>query len=71
VPRVFPGARRATGREPAGSLVPGRATDGDVLAQLTYLVDRLDHLSPYLPAELLPRLVTGPGQVRIVPSAAW
>ncbi|MBN1139761.1 MAG: tetratricopeptide repeat protein [Anaerolineae bacterium] len=41
--------------------------DGDVQAQITYLVDRLDRLSPYLPAELLSRLVTSPGQVRIVP----
>jgi|GEM_PF-380868 len=40
--------------------------DGDVQGQITCLVDRLDCLSPYLPAELLPRLVTSPGPVRIM-----
>jgi class 3 adenylate cyclase/tetratricopeptide (TPR) repeat protein len=40
---------------------------GDVPAQLTYLVERLDRLTPYLAAELLPRIVTNPGDVRISP----
>ncbi len=56
---------------PADSLPgPWRVTeppDGDVQAQITYLVDRLDCLSPYLPAELLSRLVTSPGEIRIMP----
>lgn len=40
---------------------------GDRWRQIAYLVGRLDRLSPYLPAELLPRLVTGPGDIQIVP----
>ena len=56
---------------PAASL-PGawqvaEPPDGDPAAQITYLVERLDRLSPYLPADLLPRLVTSPGEIRIVP----
>lgn len=41
--------------------------DGGAQEQITYLVERLDRLSPYLPAELLPRLVTSPGDIRIIP----
>lgn len=33
---------------------------GDPQAQLTYLVERMDRLSPYLAAELLPRIATNP-----------
>jgi class 3 adenylate cyclase len=41
--------------------------EGSVEAQITHLVERMDRLSPYLPAELLPRIVTNPGDVRIAP----
>jgi len=40
--------------------------DGDVMSQITYLVDRLDRLTPYLSEELISRLVTDPG-ARIAP----
>ena len=51
-------------------LVPSQIDElpeGDVQAQITYLVERLDRLTPYLPAELLPRIVTNPEDVRIAP----
>jgi class 3 adenylate cyclase/tetratricopeptide (TPR) repeat protein len=41
--------------------------EGDLQAQITYLVERMDRLAPYLPAELLPRIVTNPEGVRITP----
>lgn len=41
--------------------------DGELEPQITYLVDRLDRLSPYLPAELLGRIVTNPSRVHIAP----
>src|SRR5574341_1280489 len=40
---------------------------GDVNAGIAYLVDRLDRLTPYLAADLLPRLVTNPDEVVINP----
>ena len=40
---------------------------GAPLDQIAYLVKRLDLLSPYLPAELLPRIVTNPDRVQISP----
>lgn len=40
---------------------------GNVHAQITYLVDRLDRLSPYLPNELIARIVTNPNTVEIMP----
>ncbi len=41
--------------------------EGDVDAQITYLVDRLDWLSPYLPHELISRIVNNPADVKISP----
>lgn len=41
--------------------------DGDVMGQITYLVDRLDCLSPYLNDELIARIVSNPGNPQIVP----
>ena len=41
--------------------------EGDAQSQLTYLVERLDKLTPYLPAELLARMVTNPGNVQMPP----
>jgi class 3 adenylate cyclase len=41
--------------------------DGEVGGQITYLVDRLDRLAPYLPAELLDRIVTNPSAAHIMP----
>ena len=40
---------------------------GDLQSQLTYLVDRLDRLTPYLAADLLPRMVNNPENVQIAP----
>ena len=41
--------------------------EGELQAQLTYLVDRLNCLTAYLSKELISRLVTNPGAVRIMP----
>ncbi len=41
--------------------------EGDLQAQITYLVERMDRLSLYMNAELLRRIVTNPGDVRISP----
>ncbi len=41
--------------------------DGDTSGQITYLVDRLDRLSPYLNDELIARIVSNPGNPQIVP----
>jgi class 3 adenylate cyclase/predicted ATPase len=41
--------------------------EGDLQAQITYLVARMDRLSPYLNAELIARIVTNPGDARISP----
>jgi class 3 adenylate cyclase/tetratricopeptide (TPR) repeat protein len=41
--------------------------EGDVRAQITYLVERMDRLSPYLPTDLLPRIVNNPHSVQITP----
>jgi class 3 adenylate cyclase/tetratricopeptide (TPR) repeat protein len=41
--------------------------EGDVQAQITYLVERMDRLSPYLPTDLLPRIVNNPHSVLITP----
>jgi class 3 adenylate cyclase/tetratricopeptide (TPR) repeat protein len=41
--------------------------EGDLQAQITYLVERMDRLSPYLNAELITRIVTNPGDARISP----
>ncbi|MBN2389509.1 MAG: zinc ribbon domain-containing protein, partial [Anaerolineae bacterium] len=40
---------------------------GDVQQQLTYLVDRLDRLTPYLSDELVARIKDNPGSARITP----
>ncbi len=40
---------------------------GDLQTQVTYLVDRLDRLTPYLAADLLPRMVNNPDNVQIAP----
>jgi class 3 adenylate cyclase/predicted ATPase len=40
---------------------------GEVMAQITYLVDRMDHLSPYLNSELIARIVSNPGNPQIAP----
>ncbi len=40
---------------------------GDVHQQLTYLVDRLDRLTPYLSDELVARIKDNPGSARITP----
>ncbi|HEX3053090.1 MAG TPA: adenylate/guanylate cyclase domain-containing protein [Aggregatilineaceae bacterium] len=39
----------------------------EVQVQITYLVERLDRLAPFMPAELIPRIVTNPAQVEITP----
>ena len=55
---------------PAGGLAiptPAETPAGDTLSQIAFYVRRLDLLTPYLAAELLPRLVTNPEQVQIVP----
>lgn len=36
------------------------AFEGDLMMQITTLVNRLDRIAPYLPAELIPRIVTNP-----------
>ncbi len=41
--------------------------EGPLDAQITYLVQRLDRLAPYLNSELLRRIVNNPGNVRISP----
>ncbi|MGC9356340.1 MAG: adenylate/guanylate cyclase domain-containing protein [Anaerolineae bacterium] len=41
--------------------------EGETQAQITYLVEKMDRLAPYLAAELLPRLVTNPQEVSITP----
>ncbi|MFN2283501.1 MAG: tetratricopeptide repeat protein [Anaerolineae bacterium] len=40
---------------------------GDIQQQITYLVDRLDRLTPYLSDELVARIKDNPGSARIVP----
>ncbi len=40
---------------------------GDTLAQITYLIQRIDLLAPYLADELIARIVTNPGDARITP----
>lgn len=40
---------------------------GELMAQITYLVDRMDRLSPYLPGELISRIVNNPVDARISP----
>ena len=49
------------------SVVPTEPPPGAVDARITYLVDRLDCLSPYLPVELVDRIVTSPLEVQITP----
>ncbi|MEJ2209753.1 MAG: adenylate/guanylate cyclase domain-containing protein [Anaerolineae bacterium] len=58
VPPLEAGAGRPALAEPP---------DGDVDRQIAYLVDRLDRLAPYLPPDLLARIVTNPSRVHIVP----
>jgi class 3 adenylate cyclase/tetratricopeptide (TPR) repeat protein len=41
--------------------------EGSVDAQISYLVDRLDRLTPYLSDELISRIVSNPRNVRIQP----
>lgn len=41
--------------------------EGDPMAQITYLVERLDRLTPYLSDELVSRIVTNPVDARITP----
>jgi class 3 adenylate cyclase len=41
--------------------------EAELSQQLDYLVERLDRLAPYLPAELLARMVTHPGDVQMAP----
>lgn len=41
--------------------------EGTLLEQITYLVERLDRLTPYLSDELVSRIVTNPGDARITP----
>lgn len=41
--------------------------DGSVRAQITYLVERMDRLSPYLPEELIARIVTNPEDTSLSP----
>lgn len=40
---------------------------GELMAQITYLVERLDRLTPYLPPELIARIVTNPRDAKILP----
>jgi class 3 adenylate cyclase/tetratricopeptide (TPR) repeat protein len=48
-------------------LAPDEPPEGDLQAQITYLVQRLNHLSPYLDAELLRRMITNPSEVQMPP----
>ncbi len=41
--------------------------EGETVAQITYLVDRLDRLTPYLSPELTKRIVNNPGNPRLTP----
>ncbi len=41
--------------------------EGDILARITYLVERIERLAPYLSDELLARIVTSGGKARIPP----
>ncbi|MBN1147161.1 MAG: AAA family ATPase [Anaerolineales bacterium] len=41
--------------------------EGETLEQITYLVERMDRLSPYLSDELIARIVTNPGNPVISP----
>jgi len=41
--------------------------EGELQAQITYLVERLNRLTPYLSDELVSRIVTNPGDARIMP----
>ncbi|MEW5872790.1 MAG: adenylate/guanylate cyclase domain-containing protein [Chloroflexota bacterium] len=41
--------------------------EGEVLAQITYLTERLDRLTPYLADELVARIVTNPKNAKIPP----
>jgi predicted ATPase/class 3 adenylate cyclase len=62
---------RVLAAPPLESPVPRATSDdlpqGDTHLQISHLVERLDRLTPYLAADLLPRLVTNPGDVRITP----
>ena len=49
------------------SLDVAEPPQGDVLAQITYLVERLNRLTPYLADELVSRVVTNPNDARITP----
>lgn len=50
-----------------GVTFPQEPPDGELHAQITYLVDRLDRIAPYLPAELIPRIAANPSDVQIAP----
>lgn len=63
---------RLTAAPPLSTAVDYRAAmheppDGDLDAQITYLVDRLDYLTPYLSEELITRIASNPRDVRIAP----
>lgn len=62
---VVHGAPEATDVE--SSAPPDEPPPGPLQAQLTYLVERLDRLAPYLAAELLPRIVNNPHNAQIAP----
>jgi class 3 adenylate cyclase/predicted ATPase len=46
---------------------PEEPPPGDVYAQITYLVGRLERITPYLPDELVGRIIEQPDDVRIAP----
>ncbi|MBN1890091.1 MAG: tetratricopeptide repeat protein [Thermoflexales bacterium] len=41
--------------------------EGELMGQITYMVDRLDRLTLYLPTELVSRIVTNPRDAKITP----
>jgi class 3 adenylate cyclase/tetratricopeptide (TPR) repeat protein len=47
--------------------MPEEPPDGGLQAQITYLVSRLDRLSPYLNPDLLRRMITNPKEVLMPP----
>lgn len=53
--------------EVASAALPPKPPEGEPLAQITYLVERLNRLTPYLSAELLNRIALNPRDARIAP----
>ncbi len=57
--------------DPMDSALPIWSLDeplsGSTLEQIAYLVDRMDRLAPYMPAELIARIVSNPDNAQITP----